>query len=226
MRVTPTLSAAEAVIVTTPDTVCPAVGEEMATVGGVVSFVTVTVTGAPEITLAVAASQGVHVGADVGPIGRPVLVRTGRRQTIIVPCEIHEAHGVERGGEEVVRGIDCRVAPRDDVALEHRQREVAGERADPFRRPLPHEAEPGRSLGCEVVAVDEPGMRDPFGVIHVLLLEPRVVLDHQVGRPSRIAQDLKEPPVTSPGRPALMSSKRLSRMSTRFMVWLDRKSVV
>ena len=48
MRVTPTLSAAEAVIVTTPDTVCPAVGEEMATVGGVVSFVTVTVTGALE----------------------------------------------------------------------------------------------------------------------------------------------------------------------------------
>ena len=42
------MSAAEAVIVTTPDTVCPAVGEEMATVGGVVSFVTVTVTGALE----------------------------------------------------------------------------------------------------------------------------------------------------------------------------------
>src|SRR6266850_949939 len=80
MRVTPMLSAAEAVIVTTPDTVCPAVGEEMATVGGVLSFDTVTVEpvtvtplagavrdtvggtvsdvpGAPEITLAVAASR-------------------------------------------------------------------------------------------------------------------------------------------------------------------------
>ena len=145
--------------------------------------------------------QGVDVGADVGPIGRRVLVRTGRGQAIIVPREIHEAHGGERGREEVVRGIDCRVAPRDDVALEHRQWEVDGERADAFRRPLPNEAEPSGPSRRDVVAVDEPEMRHSLGVIHVLLLEPRVVLDHQIGRPARIAEDLKEPPVTSPGRP-------------------------
>src|SRR2546426_546866 len=45
MRGTPTLSEADAVIVTTPDTVCPAVGATTATVGSFVSFDTVTVTG-------------------------------------------------------------------------------------------------------------------------------------------------------------------------------------
>src|SRR5436309_2943493 len=69
MRVTPTLSAAVAVIVTVPDTDWPAVGEEMETVGGVVSLKTVTVTVVPDTVAPGAGAVRETEGGDVSEVG-------------------------------------------------------------------------------------------------------------------------------------------------------------